>query len=142
VKFLFSWPGTILAVIVILSLEIAPRAEGLVLPVIRAAVIDKATPERGGVVVEGRARKVRDCDFHTVEWYLTAPDTDTEVRVPVQFRTPPVVSPVGEFSFGPWWVGVRPDQVPLSRVEVLYRCHWFWLTRMDIFVGISALPPP
>jgi hypothetical protein len=83
----------------------------------------------------GRSSRLRpSCNFERIEWRLGVRGGRS---VPVQIDLgPPRVRPDGDFSFGPWYVGIYPPEMfsKGSYANVYHRCRYFgprspWLTK-------------
>ena len=112
----------------------APMVEGRFYPVTESMQI--ARVQSAGdthVRIWGAIRKVRECEFHHVEWYIGEPG-GPRVRVDVEFEEPSKARPAGNFTFGPWRVHVTQRQLfERSFAKVYHNCHGFWLTETDLF---------
>lgn len=113
------------------------QIEGRLLPVTTPVVLSNPTPTPPPSyrhTWEGRATKLRECEFVAASWYLGSPD-GRRVAVAFDFTDPPKVRGEGELV----WTGVRisldPDEVRQnSHAYVLHQCPWRpWLTRTPFY---------
>lgn len=109
--------------------DIASSIESRVAPVTTMATLYPVEPIAGGSLIYGSSIKLRACRFVGVDWRLVDA-AGGEVRIPVDLRDQPAIRPIGEFSFGPWFVPVAPDVVLFrSRADVVHECHFGWQTK-------------
>lgn len=111
----------------------AGRIEGRFYPVTEDTVIDRielASDVRSRIW--GTSRRVRDCAFEGLQWYLGDPRSNA--RVAVTFEEGAKVRPTGEMTFGPWVLHMTPQQVQRnSYAVVLHRCHPLWITETRFY---------
>ena len=109
---------------------IGPTMEGRFFPVIENSQITRVVEQQDGKAsnVWGRSDKVRECTFLSLEWYYTT-GPNSNVLVPVDILEPSKVRGGGWFSFGPWKVHLRRDQIRKESFAIAkHRCHLLWVT--------------
>lgn len=83
-------------------------------------------------------RKRRDCEYVGMAWFRDDGQNGLDRVALVQMRPPgdvtPPNRPLGLQRAGPWHVAIPADQIRTkSVVEVLHRCHPFWMTRTRFY---------
>ena len=85
----------------------------------------------GKTKIRAAFRKLRDCEYLGIAWFVGTRATDFE-RVSVELmRDPNDTSspsrPLGYQKVGPWVIGMPPDELRShSFAQLQHRCHPFW----------------
>lgn len=118
---------------------IGPTLETRFFPVVGKLEILSIEPaENGGTEVRAAFRKIRECEYIGLAWYVGRRPDNIE-RVTVQLmRDPRDTSspnrPVGYQRAGPWIIGLPPFEARNnSFARLTHRCHPFWVTTTDFF---------
>jgi hypothetical protein len=83
-------------------------------------------------------RKLRDCEYLGLSWFVgNRPDDFERVSV-VLMRQPGDTSspnrPIGFQKAGPWLLGMSPTDVTAhSFAQLAHRCHPFWTTITEFY---------
>lgn len=101
----------------------ASRALGAVWPVVSVLEISNVTAEDvdglPSSLISGKARKLRDCKYRGVTFYLGGPDG---VPIEAKFLDKPQEREVGELFWSGLLVGVTPDRLWEVYGEVTHWC--------------------
>lgn len=118
---------------------IGPTLETRFFPVVsKLQILSIASTKSGQTEVTAAFRKLRDCEYVGLAWYVGRQTDDME-RVTVQLmRDPNDTSspnrPVGYQKAGPWVIGIPPYDVRNNSFARLYhRCHPFWTSTTDFY---------
>jgi len=116
-----------------LAATIGPKIEGSIFPVAAGTQITVyEAVDEAWTDVYGYSRKIRECEFHHIEWSYEK--DKKRVFADVVIKEPTKARGGGEFSFGAWSVKLTPDQIRQdSRATTYHRCHPFWLTETTFF---------
>ncbi|MGB3244645.1 MAG: hypothetical protein WBB25_08930 [Sulfitobacter sp.] len=113
--------------------SVGPYLEARFFPVVRGTTILNEELGAGGVSFFVRFRKVRQCTFLGLAWYVG------EVRVPVIFaptaRNSPRSRPLGGQHTGPWLVSAEQSTVRGNTAFAYHRCHPLWVTISEFYPG-------
>jgi hypothetical protein len=118
---------------------IGPALETRFFPVVSKLEILSIRPtEDGRTEVRAAFRKIRDCEYIGMSWFVGKRPDDFERVAVVLMRDPNDTSspnrPVGYQKAGPWIIGLPIDQVKgNSFAQLVHRCHPFWTTTTDFF---------
>jgi len=135
-----KWPLILAFVFFVLaSTGVLSHAEGRVFPVVAGTDVTRAVGSVKGIpnidgqtVFYGHAKKLRNCSFERVEWYLI--DGGVSSRVDVAFYEMGKVRHPGDFSFGPWGImATRKELMQNSWAKVFHRCHPLFLTVTNFY---------
>ena len=109
------------------------RVEGHLFPVVsHAEISDLQAVGETRSRVWGHASRLRQCSFDHLVWFLG--DENDNARADVVFEEGTKARGQGAFSFGPWLVQLRPQQLRDRSFAVVYhRCHPFWLTETRFY---------
>jgi hypothetical protein len=134
---LFGWTSTAVVTIGFLAAWFlslyAGKIEGALFPVVVDTKIESANRISSlNTRVYGSAKKLRECSFVRIDWFLGTPDLGT--YVPVTFEEQSKVRPAEGFQFGPWVLRMSPEEVKdFSYAIVYHRCHPLWLTETRFY---------
>lgn len=114
--------------------DVLSAVEERVAPVVANAEISSIVPDGdGGVVITGRATKLRNCGLEEIEWYKLDP-AGRRTRVEARRVSTSGPKPAGKLAFGPWEVKLPPDTLlKSSEAFLVHRCHAGWDTRSKIW---------
>jgi hypothetical protein len=135
-----KWPLILAFVFFVLaSTGVLSHAEGRMFPVVAGTDVTRAVSHQKGVpdiegqtVFYGVAKKLRNCSFDRIEWWLEKDGIAS--RVSVIFYDAAVIRRAGEFRFGPWGVQMRrKDLMENSWATVYHRCHRLYLTATHFY---------
>jgi len=126
-----KWPVILALVFFALSSSgVLSHAEGRMFPVVAGTDVTRATASSkidGQTLFYGHAKKLRNCSFERVEWYLT--EGGMSSRIDITFYETGKVRRPGEFSFGPWGImTTRKELMENSWALVYHKCHPLFLT--------------
>lgn len=111
--------------------SIGPHLETRFFPVVRETRILNEERVAGGVSFYVEFRKVRQCEFQGLAWYVGA------VRVPLDFSPTPTNAPrsrpPGDQSTGPWLVATQQNTVEGNTAYAYHRCHPLWVTISEFY---------
>ncbi|MCV3271140.1 hypothetical protein [Roseobacter sinensis] len=112
--------------------SLGPYLESRYFPVVRDTRIMNEETVPGGVSFFVQFRKVRQCKFEGLAWYVG------DVRVPVDFEptaeTMPRSRPMGGQYAGPWYVPGLPGTRG-THAYAYHRCHPLWETITRFYEG-------
>lgn len=118
---------------------VGPTLETKFYPVVSKLEIMSIAPNgTGQTEVKAAFRKLRDCEYVGIAWYVGSKTGDFE-RVSIQLmRDPRDTSspsrPLGYQRAGPWIIGMSPYDVRNnSFARLTHRCHPFWTTTTDFY---------
>lgn len=121
---------------------IGPAVERHFLPVVELLRIVSAVEiEPGHVEIYAQFRKVRDCRYLSISWYVGQPTKDFR-QVRVQTITDDAAlsdhynpsRPLGLSNAGPWRVAIEMDDLLENSFAVLsHQCHPFWVTTTNFY---------
>lgn len=129
----FSVPLFSMGAIVFMLSSVFGTIEGRVAPVAVDFTFEQSG--EGRVSIAGTFDIVRPrCDFLAIDAYLIG--ASRTASVDVSFGEGAIVRPKGPNAFGPWTLGVRPEQMPRLRIDVLHQCPLRpWQTRTVLSLG-------
>lgn len=130
---LLGYACLVLLLALVLLPLLAP-VEGRLFPVVKRAQITSVEAQgETRSVIYGTSSRLRECDFHSVDFFLGTPEASA--RVDLEFLEASKNRPGGGFEFGPWLVQLTPDQFPRAFAIVKHRCHPLWLTESLFYLG-------
>ncbi|KQZ49692.1 hypothetical protein ASD54_12195 [Rhizobium sp. Root149] len=135
-----KWPiyGALIFLMAV-ALHIPQRLEGKIFPVVAGTDVTKIVKSTskidelpGQILFYGKARKVRECAYDHIEWFMTDGGIDTRVDIAL-YESDKIRRP-GEFQFGPWGTKMTAEELRYRSYAVVYhRCHWLWLTATHFY---------
>lgn len=110
-----------------------PNIEGKFFPVVSHAEIAHAyETENGHTVFFGKMKKLRKCEFLSIQWFMQT--EDGKVKADLKFLDRATVRKPGDFTFGPWLVQMAPDDLRDRSFAVVYHaCHPGWTTATKFY---------
>jgi len=137
--------GTAFAVVVMAVLPVLERYEAEVFPVVRDFRVLENVPRGDSVLISGDMRKVRDCNFVEVVFYVGSAQHEDLPRemLSVAFMDSASAKPTTrEPGFQPWgqWRIGRPNTLagPDIFMRVTHKCHWLSYTKGIYFIAKRA----
>ena len=132
--------GIFSAVITVWSF--GPAVERAWFPVVGKLQILRSTEIEPGITeIYAQFRKVRDCEYVSVAWYIGNPNGDfQQVRVQTivnpdmlnEVQSP--TRPLGTSNAGPWRIGMSLADLKNNSFAILsHQCHPFWVTRTNFY---------
>lgn len=122
--------------------SVGPAIEREWFPVVGKLEILAANEIEPGVVeIEARFRKVRDCQYLSVQWNVGNPNADAR-QVRVQTIVDPQAlneiaspsRPLGTTIAGPWRIAMTLDDLRDNSFAILkHQCHPFWVTTTQFY---------
>lgn len=121
---------------------IGPSVERAWRPVVgKLEILSRVEIEPGITEINARFRKIRDCEYVSVAWYVGNPNSDfRQVRVqtivdPEQLQEAQAPTrPLGTSIAGPWRVAMTADDLDNNSFAILtHRCHPFWMTTTNFY---------
>jgi len=146
-KFAFSGVIAFCAMIGIFSAiwivwSVGPSVERSWQPVVgKLQVLDAIEIEPGVTEIHARFRKIRDCNYLSVAWYVGNPNSEFR-QVRVQTMTddasindiPSPNRPLGWQSAGPWRIAMSLNDFENNSFAILtHQCHPFWVTTTNFY---------
>lgn len=127
---------------VIFIWSVGPTIERTWLPVVgKLEITDMIEIEPGVTEIHAKFRKVRDCEYISVAWYVGNPNGDFR-QVRIQTIVDPNMlddtetsnRPLGSSTAGPWRVGMSLDDLKNNSFAILrHQCHPFWITTTNFW---------
>lgn len=121
---------------------VGPAVERTWRPVVgKLQVLSAVEIEPGITEIHAQFRKVRDCEYLNVAWYVGDPNGEFR-QVRVQNLVDPdalneVISPtrpLGLSVAGPWRIAMSLDDFEHNSFAILsHQCHPFWVTRTNFY---------
>lgn len=108
-------------------LTVGPIAERLLLPVTDGAEIFGERRYEEGVSFHVRFRKLRDCRFLGLSWYVGQTQLPFDFGPPRPMMAPTATFPTGPQEAGPWRIWGVATVEGLTAIAV-HRCHRLWTT--------------
>lgn len=134
----FKFLAIILSVCTFISIptfiNFASYLETMIYPVVTEFKINSEIPTAmNHTIVAGQYEKRRNCESRGITWYLKDKKTGQDIPLPVN-RMIVQTRPVGEYSFGPWEIWAKKEDLRNNGYAVvLHDCHPFYLTRSIVY---------
>jgi hypothetical protein len=137
--------ATALVVAISAAVPLFDRYEAKFFPVVRDFRILEFRQEADSVLIDGDMRKVRDCGFVEVVFYVGSAEHDDMPRemLGVEFLDQKTGAPIsrepGYQPWGPWRIG-RPRTLsgPDIFMRVTHKCHWLYPTKGIYYIAKRA----
>jgi hypothetical protein len=130
-----KWIGG--AWLVVLTMAWGPAIERALLPVVTPFQIVSIEPDGIGSRVYVRFEKKRSCEYLGITWELILPDGTKRqafLNIKPDDDDSGSTRPTGPAIAGPWYVGMKPDQIiGQSTAHIAYRCHPWWTTVIQVW---------
>lgn len=121
---------------------VGPSVERNWRPVVgKLEILSAVEVEPGVTEIQAQFRKIRDCEYLNVAWYVGDPNGDFR-QVRVQTIVDPEMlneiasptRPVGTNTAGPWRIAMSLDDLQHNAFAILsHQCHPFWVTRTNFY---------
>lgn len=128
------WTITLLSVwsmLLFVGQDVTGRLDGNMFPVVEDFKIHHVEQAHNGIEIYGSFYKTRNCDYITLEAYMTKDGVSSFVEI--DFRDSETVRPPGDHHYGPWYIKIGVEDLQDLDIYSHHNCYGAFDTITQIY---------